>query len=117
MNRLEDELRMALGREEPPPGFAERVLARAAEPKRGAWDAALAWFRAPASRWALAAACCLLLFAGLEARRQHELRARGEAAKQQVMVALRIAGEKLQLAQAKVQESGTRRVRVPEKRL
>ena len=58
-----------------------------------------------------------MLLAGLEMRRQREFRARGEAAKQQLMLAVRIAGSKLQLAQAKVHEAGERRVRLPEKRL
>lgn len=102
-DRLEQELRRALRPEEPPPDFAARVAAAAeAEAARRAsrWN----WLRFPAVRWAAAAACLLVLAAGIavEQRRQRELRDRGEAAKEQVMLALKIAGAKLHVAQAKV---------------
>lgn len=113
MNRFEDELSEALRRKEAPAGFAERVIARAAAPAPRRW----AWFRAPGFRWAVAAACCLILLAGLEMHRQREVRARGEAAKTQLMLAVRIAGSKLQFAQVKVKEAGEHRVRLPEKSL
>ena len=115
MNRFEDEISEALRRKEPPPGFADRVIARALAPPPRLRLAE--WFRAPGFRWAVAAACCLVLLAGLEVRRQRDLRARGEAAKEQLMLAVRIAGSKLQLAQTKVHEAGERRVRLPEKTL
>ena len=100
MSRLEDELRTALRREQPSAGFAERVLARAAEPRRSFWD----WFRLPTFRWAMAGALALIMVAaGLEYRHEQE-RARGEAAKQQLMLALRITGSKLKLAQQRVQQ-------------
>ncbi len=100
MSRLEDELRTALRREQPSAGFAGRVLARAAQPRRSFWD----FFHLPAFRWAVAGALALIMVvAGLEYRREQE-RARGEAAKQQLMLALRITGSKLRLAQHKVQQ-------------
>jgi hypothetical protein len=113
MNRFEDELSDALRRKEAPAGFAARVIARAAAPPPQRW----AWFRAPGFRWAVAAACCLMLLAGLEVRRQRDVRARGEAARAQLMLAVRIAGAKLHVAQMKVHEAGERRVRLPEKSL
>ena len=98
---LEDQLRRALGREEPPPGFAARVAAAA---EAAASRRASRWgrFRPRAFRWA-AAACVLALAGGiaLERRRECETRARGEAARHQVMLALKIAGAKLHVAQAK----------------
>jgi hypothetical protein len=45
-----------------------------------------------------------LLATGLEYRRERNLRAEGEAAKQQLVLALRIAGVKLHVAQEKVFE-------------
>jgi hypothetical protein len=102
-DRLENHLRRALRREPPPDGFAARVVAAAearAARRASRWD----WLRPfTARRAAVAAACLLLLAAGLamEQRRQREIRA-GEAAKEQVMLALRIAGARLHVAQAKV---------------
>ncbi len=102
MSRLEDELKNALRREEPPAGFAERVLTRAAAPKRR-WSFT-GLFGTRGVRWALAGALTLVLAgAGLEYRQHEEERARGEAARAQLMLALRITGTKLQFAQAKVQ--------------
>jgi hypothetical protein len=110
MSRLEDELRNALRREDPGPQFTRKVLARvAAEPPRRAWWRALAsCFHAPRLRWAAAGAMAgaLLIFSGLEYRREQRIRAEGEAAKQQLVLAMRIAGSKLHMAQAKV--TGTR---------
>ncbi len=106
MSRLEDELRQALRREDPGPEFTARVLAQAAAQKRpaGWWSALVASFRPPLVRWAAAgvAASRLVAGAGLEYRRQQQVRIEGEAAKQQLVLALRIAGSKLHTAQAKV---------------
>jgi hypothetical protein len=90
MSRLEDELRAALGREEPPAGFADRVLARARP----------AGFRR--LRWVAALAACLALAAGGLVERERRERARGEMAKRQVMLALGITGSKLQFVKEKI---------------
>ncbi len=103
MSRLEDELRSALQRESPSLGFTERVLARAAEQKRS-WSFA-ALFGMRGMRWAVAGALALVMVgAGLEYQREREERARGEAAREQVLLALRIAGTKLRFAQERVQQ-------------
>jgi hypothetical protein len=102
MNRLEEELRNAMRREEPPEGFAGRVLARVQEPKQSAWTG---FFASSTLRWVLTGVMCLALaVAGIEYKRAQDERARGEAAKQQLMLALRITADKLQLAQEKVQQ-------------
>ena len=112
MNYTDDQLKQALRRQDPPAGFADRLLARvaeqdaaSAESPRRSW---LNFFTQPALRWASVAALCVTLLvtslyyrhAYLEAERQ---RAEGEAAKQQLMLALRIASSKLQHAKSKVQ--------------
>ena len=105
MSKWEDALREALRREDPPDGFAGRVMAKveARQSASGAWSG-LAWvFRGPRLRWATALASIALLIGGLDYWRWREERAQGERTKQQVMLALRIAGGKLRLAQAKVQ--------------
>jgi len=96
MSRLDDELKRALRRQEPPPGFAERVLARAQTP-----PSARRWWVLPPT-WAAAAAAIALLAGGVEMERQRRLRAQGEFAKEQVMLALRITGSKLQFVKEKV---------------
>jgi hypothetical protein len=104
MKRLEDELRNAMRREEPPEGFVERTLARASAPRQNAW---IGIFARQGVRWALAGALCLVLaVAGIEFKRAQVERARGEAAKAQLMLALRITADKLQLAQEKAQQHG-----------
>ncbi|MCX6621111.1 MAG: hypothetical protein NTY38_08525 [Acidobacteria bacterium] len=82
MRPFEDELRNALKPVEPPPGFAERVMARV-EARR----------TRPRYRWA-AIAAVLLLTAGL-GYRQHVQRQRALEAKEQLMLGLRIAGSRL----------------------
>jgi hypothetical protein len=107
MSRLDDALREALRREDPGPDFTREVLARAAaaRPKRSWWRGLASGFRPPLVRWATAGVlACALLATGLEYRRERHLRAEGEAAKQQLVLALRIAGVKLHVAQEKVFE-------------
>lgn len=97
---LENDLRRALRRESPPAGFAGRVLERIES------DAA----RKPQSRpWWHAAAASVTLAAvlgGYGAYRVVEHR-RGEFAKEQVLTAMRIAGEKVKYAQEEVRAIGS----------
>ena len=105
MRDMDDELRNALRREEPPPGFADRVLRRAA---RGPFEQPQT--SRPFLRWAAAAAVVAALAGGFQyvsVQQAHEERIRGEAAKEQVVQALRIAGSKLHLVQAKIKEIGS----------
>lgn len=132
MNRFDDELKIALRRQEPSPDFTARVMARIAQEKEGARDGeterrgekALSWlqklgaiFTPPQMKWAMAGAMAALLIAttiGMNSYRQHQIEtqrqaeiaeAEGQRAKEQVMFAMRIASAKLNLAQKKVKES------------
>jgi hypothetical protein len=101
MSCLDDELRNAMRREEPPEGFVERVLAKVPATNQDKWTSLFAW---RGLKWALAGAMCLGLAAAVvEHQRAQEEQARGMAAKAQLMLALRITSYKLQFAQAKVQ--------------
>jgi hypothetical protein len=94
---LEEELRRALRPLDPSPGFAERVTARVADGKRRrGLPARYRWLPA-----ALAACLVLSLLVvyGWQAHRQRE----GLAARQQLMQALRVTSEKLDLAYRGVQ--------------
>jgi hypothetical protein len=106
MRSLDDELRSALRRLEPPAGFVERVMARLAArpaPRAGWAEAVRSFFRMPRLRWAaVGIAACLLLVIGV-AQYQREQRAQGEMAKVQLKQALHIASSKLNLARKRVQ--------------
>jgi hypothetical protein len=115
MTRFEDELKNALRRQQPPQGFADRVLARAAEigsrQVNRAWrDLWLKIFDQPLVpanllRWATVTVVALaLVVGGVHYRSVERERAQGEAAKQRLLLALRIAGSKLQLAKTRVDQ-------------
>lgn len=102
MEPFEKQLKDALRREEPPLGFAARVAARAREQEKKSWWAGLLAARL---RWAVVLAICVVMVGGilLQHKRERE-RAEGEAAKQQVKLALQIAGSKVKLARNLVQK-------------
>jgi len=105
MTPFEEELKQALKRQAPAADFTARVLARCAQEdakaRSGFWHV---FWTAPA--WRLSAvAAALLLVAGGTAYQQHEREVRGMAAKRQLILAMRIAGTKLQEVQQRVQES------------
>lgn len=117
MKSLDDDVRQALRRKDPPAGFADRVLSRvsasASEPsvKTGMQPMAHAHSATrPVMRWVAAAVLVAAIAGGFQYRaiqQQREERLRGEAAKEQVVQALRIAGNKLQLVQMTVREGGS----------
>jgi len=89
---LDDELRAALRPEDPSPGFAERVIARAqsSRPPKQVM---------PRFIWAAALAAMLAIgFTGAYEYRQMK----AEKASRDALIALRIASEKLNLARDKV---------------
>jgi len=86
-------------RVDPPEGLADRVLARAASEHVGR--------RGSRWRWPLAAAATVLAaVVGLQFYQQREMRIQGERAKEEVMLALRIAGTEVHSAQQKVLRLG-----------
>ena len=100
MDRFEQDLHDGLRRKEAPADLAAKVLARveAGAASRG-WQR---WFRGPVLAWAVAAALVVAAIA-ITAERRHTERVAGEEARRQVVLALHIAGAKLQVAQTKVQ--------------
>jgi hypothetical protein len=132
MNRFDDELKRAFSREEPPPDFTDRVMARVAElqkrekppekAEKTGWLRILAGFFHPPRmkwaqmKWAMAGAMAVLLIIagfGVHTRRENERRwlaeiAEGERAKEQVMLAMRITSAKLNVAKKKVHETTDR---------
>lgn len=123
MSRIEDELRVALRPEEPAPDFTNRVMARISalplereeeqSKKQPGWRERLAEFFQPVRiKWAVAGAMLsLLMIATIGTYRHYERQrmtaelAEGERAKEQVMLAMKIASAKLNVAQRKVQDN------------
>jgi hypothetical protein len=91
MSQFERDLRESM-RREPPPDFAERVLARTSEFESRYW----------ARPWLAAAAAVLLMIGGGIFVEQQRQQATDEKAKQQLMVALRITGSKLRNVQERL---------------
>ena len=89
MDWLEKELQTALGREDPPADFAERAIRRAERRAAPQWP-----------RWLAAAAVVVLTTGAGLGYRQY----RGEAAKEQVMQAFKIASAKVNHIQTQVRE-------------
>jgi hypothetical protein len=87
MDWLEQELKAALARKDPPADFAARVIRRTGRPVYH-WP-----------RWLAAAAVVMVAGAGLGYRQY-----RGEVAREQVMQAFRIASVKVNQIQAHVRE-------------
>lgn len=90
MNPLESHLREALRRQDPPEGFAERVIQRAQRPPR----------RRRPPQWLVAASILGLLIPmgwGYRAYQDHR-RAEAARAQAQLILALQITSQKLDLA-------------------
>jgi hypothetical protein len=90
MDWLEEELKRALSREEPPADFAERTIARARR-------RTVSWV----PRWIAAAAAIVVLCGGGYGYRWRQ----GTAAKAEVMLAMKIAGSKVNHIQTQVLEA------------
>jgi hypothetical protein len=89
MDWLEQELKRALARKDPAPGFAAGVLAARRKPL-------------PARRWLAAAASVVVIAGGGAAYRRHQ----GIQAKEQIMMAVRLAADKLNRVQSRLMEVG-----------
>ena len=104
MTPFEEELKKSLARHEPSTGFAERVVARAKQQEREKAARAGNWLRKLRSWRLMPVLAALLVMTGGVVYQEHEREARGEAAKRQLLVAMRIAGSKLHDAQLVVRE-------------
>lgn len=89
---LEDELRAALRRDNPSPGFAQRVVARAKSNSAP---------KASTHRMIWAAAIAAMLAIGFTTAYEYR-QVKAERAAREAVIALRIASEKLNLTREKV---------------
>lgn len=106
MTPFEEQLRRAMIRREPAEDFTSRVLAEAK--REAAVKAESNWWAGlrlvPAWRL-MGAVVVLLLASGSVIYEQHERAARGQAAKEKLMTAVRIAGVKLRQVHRQVLEA------------
>lgn len=104
MTPFEEELKKALARREPGDEFVRQVLAKVeTKPATSVKAGLFAW---GGGWWRFASAVVLLaavLISGL-AYRQHERVVKGEAAKNQLLLAMRITGSQLRQAQLRVKK-------------
>jgi anti-sigma-K factor RskA len=103
MTPFEEQLKRAMARREPGEDFTRRVLDEIRrKPVREAEDR-WGWWRAAAT-WRLAAVVAALLVMSGSAIYERERAERGEAAKEKLMTAVRIAGVKFQQVRRHVLE-------------
>ncbi len=104
MSRFDEAMKEAMRRRAPPAGFAERVLAKAAEQETrpSGWRMFLDMFRAPKLRWAGVVAAVVLVIAGAQLYTERRERIRGEQARDQVLLALEITAKQIHSTRQKV---------------
>jgi hypothetical protein len=100
MDWLEQELKSALARKEPPPELAEEVAEAIHGVSPMAPRRVIPWPSRTTQRWLAAAAAIILLVGGGAGYRWHQ----GVVAKRQVMLAFHIAGGRLNHLQAHLKE-------------
>lgn len=99
---LRTSLERVLRHRSPDPGFAQRVMARIEDGDLGTE------LRPPRQRWrAAAASLTLVVLLGSYATHRVVENRRGERAKEQVLLAMRIASEKVSVARQEVRDIGS----------
>jgi hypothetical protein len=103
MSNFEKQLASALARQEPPAHFTGRVLeaVERGKHKQTFWKRWFAQSRRPILRLAPGLAAALIVSGGAYFE-QHQQAERGEAAKQQLLTAMRIASEKFYSTEQRV---------------
>ncbi len=102
MTPFEEQLKSAMARREPPGDFTARVLAKAGRPvaEPGKWGPR--WMERIRLWRLIPVLAMFLLMTGGAVYQQRQRAARGEAAKEKLLVAMQIAGSKLHDAQQHV---------------
>jgi hypothetical protein len=103
MTRFEEQLKQALTRQDPPQDFNARVLTALEERRARSSTRVWRWWARWAHSWQLAPALAALLALSVGAiYQEHQRIARGEAAKEKLLMAMHVAGAKLQEARDRV---------------
>jgi hypothetical protein len=102
MDEIEKALKTALQREPAPSRFADQVLRKASMRSAPVIPPLVRWWRMLPVRWAVAGVVVVACMVGGVAEHARQQRIRGEQARQQVLLALRITGTKLRVVQKQV---------------
>jgi len=102
-SRFDHQLRRALRSQNPNNDFGPRLMTRIAQQTQTK-PTVHSWRPVLRLGWVAAGVMWVSIAIGAAKYEQQRQRAKGVAAKQQVFVALRIAGAKIQLAQSRVQQ-------------
>jgi hypothetical protein len=102
MDEIEKALKAALQREPAPSRFADQVLRKASMLATPGVPPIVPWWRMFPVRWAMAGVVVVACMVGGLAEHARQQRIRGEQARQQVLLALRITGTKLRAVQRQV---------------
>jgi hypothetical protein len=117
MNPLESELRKILDRKPPPVDLVGRVQARIRlqSQHQKLWQDRLRLFSAPWARWAATGAlAAVLVYVGIARYERHRTsHIEEERARAQLILALRITGDKLNLVQQKLHKTSERELLLP----
>ncbi|HVV44332.1 MAG TPA: hypothetical protein VHC72_03980 [Bryobacteraceae bacterium] len=106
-HRLEDALRDSLRREEPPAGFAAKILAQTVggPTLHVVPRAARSWLQRPVGLAMAAAIAALAIVPAVVVEQHRREQERGLKAKQELLTALAITREQLQQAKARVERT------------
>jgi hypothetical protein len=96
MDQLENDLKDALRRVEPPAGFEQRVFARLARESSP---------RKRFTTWATAAGLAFASLGGIVIYQQQQQQRKAEEAHEKLVLALRITGQKLDVIRARINTS------------
>ena len=107
MNEFDERLKKALQQKAPASDFAARVAVRISQNEaQSKWPTPR---QISPWRWATVAVLIIATIGSIGYHQQQRERSQGEAARRQVMLALQITNEKLQIAQQKVRHLSDRR--------
>ena len=111
MTPFEEQLKQALARREPAADFTQRLLEQVQREERRTgqsgwwtWVSSARMFFSAARAWRLAGVVAALLVISGSAMYEHDRAVRGEAAKEKLLTAVRIAGVKLHQVHRQVLE-------------
>lgn len=103
MDQFENDLKEALRQVDPPPGFEQRVLSKLADQKRLARESSVSGRPSRFTAWATAAGLAFASLGGV-AIYQYQQQQRAIKARDQLLLALRVTSQKLDVIRARINQ-------------